>query len=143
MSLSNYQAPKLVVSFKGGQFEVRGITLDDLAILLKNHLNDIENLVDMFQKEPDHEAAVASLLKHSITLIREAPGLVANLIALASDEPDAVDNARSLSMPIQVKAIQSIAQLSFEEAGGPKKFVESLWMLLKGMPSLTKTDSLT
>lgn len=133
MALSDYVPARSVVSFKGGEFSVRGLALDDIAVLMRNHLSDINALVDVFGKDVTDEAAIGAVAQHAIALIREAPGLVANLIALASDEPDSVDHARRLLMPVQVRAIEEIAKLTFEEAGGPKKFFESLMVLLRGM----------
>lgn len=146
MSLSNYRAPKAVVPFKGGQVEVRGITFDDLAILMRNHLDDVDNLVKIFNRPGlTAESAVPAILQNCIGLVREAPGLTAQLIALAADEPENVAEARSLGMAIQVKVIRAIADLTFEEAGGPKKFLESLFGLMRGMISetLPQTDSPT
>lgn len=133
MALADYTPPRLAVPFKGGEFSVRGLALDDLALLMRNHYSDINALVDVFAKDTTEEQPVAAITKHAVALIKEAPGLVANLIAIACDEPDAVDNARKLMMPVQVRAIETIAKLTFEEAGGPKKFMESLANLLRGM----------
>lgn len=133
MALVDYQPERSTVSFKGGEFSVRGLALDDIALLMRHHLRDINALVDIFGKDVTDEVAVAAVAQHAIALIREAPGLVANMISLASDEPDSVDAARRLLMPTQVRALEEIARLTFDEAGGPKKFIESLMVLLRGM----------
>lgn len=145
MSLSDYRAPKAVVPFKGGQFEVRGITFDDLAILMRNHLDDVDALVKIFNRPGiTAENAVPAILQNCVGIVREAPGLAAQLIAMASDEPDNVDGARKLGMATQVDAVRKIADLTFEEAGGPKKFLESLFQLMQGMISApVQTDSPT
>ena len=148
MSLAAFVPPKSVVSSRGGDVEVRGLTLDDIAVLMRNHLDDVNALVELFERNagaPTTDNLVSQIVTNAVSLIREAPGLVAMMIAMAADEPDSVDNARAMSMSLQVKVIKAIAELTFEEAGGPKNFIESLMMLLKGMtrPSLTETGSPT
>ncbi len=133
MSLADFQPARETVAFKGGEFSVRGLALDDVAVLMRHHMSDIDALVNAFASDTTPEMASTVVVQHAITLIKEAPGLVANLIALASDEPDSVDNARRLGIAVQVRAIEAIAKLTFDEAGGPKKFVESLVNLLRGL----------
>jgi len=144
MSLADFQPERAKVAYKGGDFDVRGLTLNDVAILLRHHLDDLEALIVVFSRDFDQTAIVSAVTQHGVALIKEAPGLVANLIAIASDEPDEVDQARALSMHTQVNALETIARLTFDEAGGAKKFVESLNHLLRGLrPTLLKTDSPT
>lgn len=148
MSLTDFAPPKTVVHSRGGDVEVRGLTLDDIAVLMRDHLDDVNALVELFERNagtPTADNMVSQIVTNAVSLIREAPGLVAMMIAMACDEPDAVDNARSMSMSLQVKVIKAIAELTFEEAGGPKNFIESLMMLLRGMlrPAPTETGSLT
>jgi hypothetical protein len=133
MSLADYKPARSTVSFKGGEFSVRGLALEDITVLMRNHMSDIDNLVDVFSRNMTDTEASTVAIQHAIALVKEAPGLVANLIALASDEPDSVDSARTLAMPLQIRAVQEIAKLTFEEAGGPKKFFESLMVLLRGL----------
>lgn len=144
MSLSDYSPEKAVVVFKGGQFEVRGITLDDLAILLRDHLDDLDAIVNILgtsmKNGVSQDTMVAVATQHALALVREAPGLVARTIAQQSDEPDAVENARKLPPSVQVDALEAIARLTFEEAGGPKKFFERLMKYLPSLTSRARTD---
>ena len=144
MGLADYQAPTEPVEFKGGSFDVRGIALDDLGVLLKNHLTDLDALMDLYEKEVREDIRVTATAQYAIGLVREAPGLVANVIALCSDAPDSVDKARRLPLAVQVKALETIGRLTFEEAGGPKKFFENLKTLFGAMrPAPKLTGSLT
>lgn len=134
MSLADFTPARETVEFKGGSFDVRGLSLDDVSILMRSHLPDVEAIIDLLAKgNAGAEFEVSAVLEHAITLVKEAPGLVANLIALACDEPDEVDKARALSLPVQVRAIETICKVTFDEAGGPKKFVESLVHLLASL----------
>lgn len=145
MSLADFEPEKVKVAFKKGGIEVRGLTLVDVAFLMREHLDDLEALIPILSgTNVTQELGVSLLIKNGAALIREAPGLVAMAIAVAADEPDEVDKARMLSMPAQLKAMKAIAQLTFEEAGGPKNFFESLTPFLRQMaPTLPKTDSPT
>lgn len=142
MSLADYSPQREEVKFTGGSFIVRGLSLDDIAILMQNHAQDLDKLIGIYASGIKGDAAVAAFAQYTIALAKEAPGLVGNLIALASDEPDAVDQARALSMPTQVIALKAIGRLTFAEAGGPKKLFESLSELVKMVaPNPTTTGS--
>lgn len=133
MSLSDYTVPTAVVELKGGQVTVRGLSLDDLAILLRNHMADLDKLIEIFSQPVRREIAVGAMVQHAVPLIREAPGFAANLIALACDEPDEVDKARSLPLAAKTKLLTKIAELTFEEAGGAGKFFENLFPVINGL----------
>lgn len=144
MGLADYQPPAETIEYKGGSFDVRGIALDDLALLLKNHMADIDALIDIYEKEVREDVRVTAIAQYAMGLVKEAPGLVANAIALCSDAPDSVDKARRLPLAVQVKALEAIGRLTFEEAGGPKKFFESLKTLFGAVrPTPKMTGSLT
>jgi hypothetical protein len=142
MALSDYEPARAQVEFKGGSFFVRGLALDDVTALMKSFSSDLEGMIGIYARGVNNDQTVAAMTQYAIALAKEAPGLVANVIARASDEPDAVDNARRLSMATQVQALKEIGRLTFEEAGGPKKFFESLNGLLTMVaPTATKTGS--
>ena len=143
MSIADYTPATAEVSFNGGSLRVRGLALDDISILMRSHLSDINALVQLFQQEVRDDVAVAAMTQYAVALIKEAPGIVSNLIALACDDGDNVDPYRKLSMPIQLRAIEMIGRLTFEEAGGPKKFAESLINLIRRVsPTANQTGSL-
>lgn len=138
MAIADYKPETAEVKFKGGSLIVRGLALDDLAILMRTHLSDLDSLVAMFKGDVENEIAVSAMAQYAITLVKEAPGLVANLIALACDDGDNVDAYRKLSIPKQFESVEAIGRLTFEEAGGPKKFIENLMRLFRGMTPPTK-----
>ncbi len=79
--------------------------------------------------------------------MKVAPGLVAMIIALGADEPDAQAEAMTLPFSVQMDALTKIARLTFTQAGGPKKFLESVAALMRGVTEtavklrLSKTGS--
>ena len=134
MSLADYEPERLAVVSKGRElFKVRGLSLDDLTVLMRSHGADIESMIAIYDKGVRDDAAVAAMTQYAIALVKEAPGLVANAIALASDEPDEVDRARTLGIAQQIDAVKAIGKLTFEEAGGPKKLFESLIGLFRNV----------
>ena len=142
MGLADYQPARQTVEFKGGSVSVRGLSLDDLTVLLKHHLQDLDNLMEIYQRDVKDELAIAAAVQYGVSLAREAPGLVAHVISLACDEPDKVDRARILPLPIQVELLKAIGSLTFEEVGGAKKFFESLQTLTAAIrPGTRKTAS--
>jgi len=121
---------------------VTGLSLSHIEIIVRTHLDDIEALFELFMNgggnfEND------DLKKLAVSLATSAPGFVANVIALASGENDATENAAKLPMPVQLQAMSDIMELTFTEVGGIKKFMETVASLLGNvrgkMPQLTKT----
>jgi hypothetical protein len=144
MALADYQPERVDIPFKGGSFQVKGLSLDDVSVLMKHHLTDMDELLELYSRNVSQDIAVAATAQYAVTLVREAPALVANVLALAAEEPDSVDNARRLPIPTQIEALKVIGRLTFEEAGGAKKFFESLKDLaMRVRPPLAMTDSPT
>lgn len=133
MSLADFQPERETVEFKGGSLSVRGLSLDDVTTLLRHHLDDLDAILEMYARDVDPNFASAATAQYAIKLVREAPGLVANIIALANDQPDYADNARRLPLPVQIELLKAIGRLTFEEVGGAKKFFESLATLMGSM----------
>jgi len=118
MPLADYQPERVRIDHRGKPLtEVRGLNLEDISVLVRSHLTELQVLYARFQNTAlDTEAL--------IQIISEAPGIAARVIALAADEPSqAVISARRLSMPLQIKILAEIIRLTFEDVGGPKAFV--------------------
>lgn len=126
MALADYQPETRVIPFSGGSFTVKGLSLSDITTLVHHHLPDLEALFDLGSeviggRTELSEQDVSSI---AIALVEQAPGFVANLIALASGEhadPKAISAAGNLPFPLQVVTIVDIADLTFSEVGGIKK----------------------
>lgn len=128
MALSDITVPTETISVGTASFTVRGLCFDDVTRIIKTHQEAVEKVIDAYgNKVPD--AAILQML------ISELPELTAKVIACAADEPDAVQNARKLSMPKQVDALTAIARLTFDEVGGVKKFADQLASLFGGLRS--------
>ena len=137
MSLSNYKAPRENIDLKGGSFSVRGLSLQDVSMLVQHHLPDIEAVFDLFghldTATPDEMRPVVT------AMVAQAPGFAANVIALASDEPEQAQTAATLPAPVQIDALMKIGNLTFSDVGGPKNAMETIVALLaNAKPNLTK-----
>lgn len=144
MSLADYQPLRREIPLRGGSsVSVRGLSLDDVAVLMNLYLRDIDALFGLYD-EVDEASRVRAMAQFAVVLCREAPALVGHMIALACDEPDQIDRARTLGLPKQVEILKAIFELTFEEAGGARKFAESLGTLLQTLaPAVQKTGSPT
>ena len=142
MGLKNYKPRRHEFDLGDGQtLSVRGLSLNDISVLVEHHLPDLESLFDMFsdataQSDAQFEAMVVNLLQR-------APGLAANIIAVAADEPDEPQAAEMLPAPLQVNILLKIGTFTFEEVGGVKKGMEGIVALLSKMKAkklLTKAQ---
>lgn len=137
MGLSNYKPESHQVVLQGGSFSVEGLSLEDVSVLVREHLPDLEGLFDIFQKA--NVSASTDLVPVVQSLVSQAPGFAANLIAIASREPDAAANAAKIPFPKQVEIILVIGDLTFKETGGIKKSWELVAALLqRNKPMLSK-----
>jgi len=71
-------------------------------------------------------------------LAQTVPDLAAAVIALASDEPDAVDVVRSLPLPVQLDALIAVGKLTFTDEGAVPKFLAGLGGMLRAGASAAK-----
>lgn len=129
MPLAGYQPEVREVPIANGNvMHLRAMNVADFAVLLREHFPDIDGVFDLFQGGLDKMNA-DQFKPLALMLISQAPGLVANIIAVAAGEGDASD-AEKLPAPIQVKALLAIGELTFMEVGGVKKFVGEIAALL-------------
>ena len=137
MLLADYTPERVAIKdYKGvPRMEVRGLSLDDVSLLIRSHLADLQRLYDML-----NGGDVADAFKLLITdgfilkLLTDFPELAARMIAVAADEPGATANARRLPLPLQIMAIQAIMRLTFEDVGGPKAFVALIGSMIGKLP---------
>jgi ParB-like chromosome segregation protein Spo0J len=133
MALKDFAIRKDKVSFQGGVLELRGLALIDVSVLVRNHMDELNRLLGLYDNEQTRATALAEAANFAIALVKESPQIVAQMIALASDEPDEIAVAERLPLPVQVEAMRKIIEMTFEEAGGAKKFLDSLLTMVGGM----------
>lgn len=141
MAIAGYKAPRREVPLAGAEpFYVKGLGLNEIAVLVETHFQDIEALLDLFVASGRNLTA-DDLRNIAPAIVSSAPGFAANLIALAADEPDAAPTIQNeFVVGTQIEAIRAIGDLTFGEFGGIKKGLEQVVALLASKrEALTKT----
>lgn len=134
MSLANIQIPREVVMFRGEPIALRGLSLNDFSTLMRGHLAELNKLFDLYDNDDTRETAMSQSATFAIKLVQETPALVAQLIVLASDSPqEELKIAESFPLPLQVECVRAIINITFEEAGGAKKFLDSLMGMVSSL----------
>lgn len=108
---------------------ITGLSFNSLAILINEHLTDLEGIVELMSDD-QLELSSTDFNKIVSSLVLQAPGLAANIIAVAAGEGSAED-AIQLPMAVQIHALLQIADMTFKEVGGVKKSWEQIAALLK------------
>lgn len=137
MALADYRPETRAILVGGSSFDVKGLSLTEFTTLVKHHLPDLEAVFDLGSATLKGKADLteSDITKLAMAFADQAPGFVANVIALASGEKGekAVDAAYTLPFPVQIKALVAISELTFSEVGGVKKAMESVAGLLTKM----------
>lgn len=84
----------------------------------------------LYQAQRKDIFATHNLQQFILSVVKDFPGLVMEVISIASDEPE----ARNVKLGIgyQLTAISEISKLTLEEAGGLGNLIASLAALGKG-----------
>lgn len=135
MPLSDYRPERQDVTFKSGAFAVRGLTLDDIGLLIRAHYDDLAGIIELYDESAAEIFTKRGLDKFVLRLCTSAPGLVGSIIVLASDEAgdEAEAAVRRLPFPVMVDALLKVGKLTFEEVGGLGNFMATCGSLLGGM----------
>ena len=142
MPLAAYKSKRERVTFGGGKdefFDVRGISLPDVAMIIELHAGAVSSIVEMAQGQAEAfnsqnpqevSDAITNLI---VSITRESPILVANLIAICADEEDAMTVALTLPVTVQLDAMTKIAALTFRDLASVKKLAADVMRLIRGI----------
>lgn len=135
MRLRDLKLPEAKIELPDGGFVVRGLCLNDIMYLVQRHGAGLQSaFATMMATEGD--LTTDSVAAFAGPLLQTAPDIAAEVIACASGDPEAADVAARLPFPTQIEALEKIAKLTFDAAGGPKKLVETVIRLAQGMTGL-------
>lgn len=133
MALADFTPERAKIVYRGKVLaEVRGLCLEDVSVLIRSHLDDIQRLYALVQ-----DGGNADVLSRMATdgfllkLVTDAPTLAGTILALASDEPGSEDAARRLPLPVQLRVLGEVMRLTFEDVGGPKAFVALVMQMVR------------
>lgn len=126
-------------------FGVRGLNSQDIAILVETHSDTLDELFKLLGDSFGVKGASQDLVEKFDTKLAQAalhvaqktPQFLAAVVALAAEEnqqdgdfAQLIKITRTLPMPVQVNAVIEIAQLTFHEVGGIKKFISQVSQFL-------------
>jgi len=121
MSLRDLVDRKSVIKDEksGVEFEVRGLSLEDLVLLLENHKDALVRIFGGTNASGGQATDFESLIK-------EFPQFIAAAIAYAADEHDIEDMVVRLPVGIQIRAITEVWELSSLDVETVGKLAQSL-----------------
>ena len=113
---------------RGKQFMVRGITAEDLTFLVTMHHAPITKAVKLWQDSREDIFTSKNLTGFILTLVKDFPDLVSEVISAAADSLDDETRAVARKLPVttQILAINEIVRLTMEEADGIKNLLAEL-----------------
>lgn len=129
----------------GDTFAVRGLSLEDIAILLREHYEPIKALFDEYVGEASVQgvsvatgelADIDDLEEVMLNSLQIAPALMADVIARAADEPKLVSVIRRLPAGTQIEALEKILKLTLSAEGGLEKLAETVTRLTGSLTAL-------
>ncbi len=141
MGLRDIKIPEATIQTPGGEFAVRGLSLDDISWLVERHeslVNQIFDTLGQADTGADGEVATQDLKQMAGPLLTQMPDVCSALIAAAADEPtqDGVTQAGRLPFACQVDALENVLVLTLEASGGVKKLAETVIRMMQGVTSL-------
>jgi hypothetical protein len=132
--LKDFIAVRRVVVFNGGEFELRGVSLPDVAGLIVTHREAVDRIAMIVRTREQYDLDdTATMIEVVVDVIKESPFLAADLICSCADEPDAFASAFRLPLTVQIEALRVIAELTFADAEALKKLLADARTLLTGM----------
>lgn len=140
MGLKDIKIPEELVKTPGGDFAVRGLSLDDILTLAGRHLPLMSELFDTFSGNsldaPDGSFDKATTGQVAAALARTAPDAVADVITLAGgyglDDKEALKAAKNLPFPVQIDALEKVGKLTFTSEDALGKSVAAVVQMMQG-----------
>ena len=119
------------ITFEGGEFELRGVSLPDISAAIMEHREAVDRVAEILRRTRADD--LTTTVEVLIDVIRESPYLSAFLICSCADEPDAYSAAFHLPLTVQIEALRAIGELTFSDAEALKKLIADVRGLLAGM----------
>lgn len=128
----NFAQAKIVTP--GGEFTVRGLSLTDIMSLANRHYDVLASLFDQVAGRDPSSISLDDAGSMGATLLKSAPDVAAEVIAMAAGECDeeSIRIAKSLPFPAQVEALEKIGQQTFATEDDLKKAVAAVIRIMQG-----------
>jgi hypothetical protein len=136
MALADFTPERVEIKHNGSVVcSVRGLGTDDISVLVRAHLDTMNKLFEIARSADDFGS-----VNFFAQMVTSAPQIAMDVIALAADEPNYPPEVRQLPMGLQIKILQEVTRMTFEDIGGPKAVVGLVQsMLRQRVPALTPT----
>lgn len=138
MGLKDLRLPSAEIQVPGGgSFTVRGLSTVELEDLYRKNREAVIEIYDLYignEQEPDWSLVISDALKL-------APDMIAELIAIAADEPDEVESAKALPPGLLMKALERIGALTFSVDTDGKNLLEIVAAFLENLNPLMQVAS--
>lgn len=134
MGLKDYVVPSTEVTLVPSPQKVtaRGLNFADLSLLLNKHGPTLVLIYGRVWAEMQagslDSARVGDLIQ---TTLMETPELLADIIAVSVDEPDAADMAAKLTPGVQIEIISAVIGHTFVSEAEVKKLVEVVTKMME------------
>ena len=120
----------------GGTLTVRGLALEDLAVLVRKFYDPLNTLFDKYigeasafqvdQKFTKGELGLGDFKGIVLDALEKAPALITEALALATDDFENVALYRLLPVGTRIEAIERVVTLTLEAEGGLEKLMETV-----------------
>jgi hypothetical protein len=121
---------------------VHGLSLNNIVGLINNNRPAVESLFNRFQDKTESAMTDEEVASIGVDMIEQAPLMVAQIIALATDayegyeavegEPTPLDAIMSMPVGLQMAFLQEIGDMTFSAGGGAKKMLALALKAVRG-----------
>lgn len=115
---------------------LRGFSLNDITELVSKHQTELAALFGVFMADGALKVDIGDVKEIGTELLKASPAVAGDIIAFAAGEPEGGEAAQQLPFPIQIEALENIGKLTFDAQGGPKKVIEVVTRILRGVTGL-------
>lgn len=110
--------PTVEVLYGDAKIILRGLSAQDVGVLLEKHQKALARIFESGRKVAEDESLSPEETDEKIhgliaDSLKNAPGLIADAIALAADEPDAAEDIMKWPAVLQLRCVQEIVALTF------------------------------
>lgn len=114
---SDYKVPTTMVAAGDGvERPVRGLSLDDLSVLVVNHMDTMMEITTLYIQSQKDVFATGNMTDLLLLAARQFPGFISEVISMVTDEP-ALRNVK-LPTGLQLAVLSASLKLTVEDAGG-------------------------
>lgn len=138
--LRDYQLPTIDVALsESATFPVRGLAVEDISRLVQRHAPALQLAFNKFLAMRSDDSLKESTLADLLSMfLSDFPDAVADVIALAADEPAQAEKVRKLPFGVQFAALEAVAVLTFTSEAEVKKTIETI---TRALVAVTNTVS--